>query len=631
MSEVSQPHAQNSIADAGFVLPLLPADHRLQARVDRPPDEVPAWLGALARAVGGALLALDDGARVRLAGSGFRELLAGIVLPPDAPLLLSRRGPEDLSGLADGRALLLGASASGGTADPLVLAKRAQGLILADPAAQLRVLALCRAGRPPHVEADWLAGLRALPAALRLRLDVLEGEPVHVFFVLAPAAAPGALAALSLSGVGPGGGLGLDPLAPRLNLITGDNGLGKSFVLDAAWYSLTGTWAGFQALPDAPPGATPAIRCTRHERWGRWEAEAHWSAAEQAWWAKPHSWEPSHDALVIYALPNNRFAIWDPARSGRTRRDRAGAARTAPPFFHFSEREVLDGLSADEGGGVAAKLCLGLIDEWREWQLVGGARFAHLTAALAALGPEGGRAPVGPGALRRLYLDDARAYPTLRLPHGEEVPILFAPAGYRRMAMLGYLLTWALGEHADARRAQGLRPSEKVVLLIDEPETHLHPRWQRTVLRGLRAAIQAAAAGAPLDVQTFVVTHAPLVLASAEVGFDPAQDALWKLDLVDDEPLVADGRSWSVQVSRDAWRPRGDVRAWLTSDVFDLDEARSLEGERAIQQAFAALRADPPDAEALRAATANLRAAVPGDDPLWPRWSWACAQRGVEV
>jgi hypothetical protein len=31
-------------------------------------------------------------------------------------------------------------------------------------------------------------------------------------------------------------------LAPRLNLITGDNGLGKSFLLDAAWYCLTRRW-----------------------------------------------------------------------------------------------------------------------------------------------------------------------------------------------------------------------------------------------------------------------------------------------------------------------------------------------------------------------------------------------------
>lgn len=28
----------------------------------------------------------------------------------------------------------------------------------------------------------------------------------------------------------------------RVNLLTGDNGLGKTFLLDAAWWSLTGHW-----------------------------------------------------------------------------------------------------------------------------------------------------------------------------------------------------------------------------------------------------------------------------------------------------------------------------------------------------------------------------------------------------
>ena len=37
--------------------------------------------------------------------------------------------------------------------------------------------------------------------------------------------------------------------ADRLNLIAGDNGLGKSFLLDLAWWALTRTWAGAVALP----------------------------------------------------------------------------------------------------------------------------------------------------------------------------------------------------------------------------------------------------------------------------------------------------------------------------------------------------------------------------------------------
>ena len=48
---------------------------------------------------------------------------------------------------------------------------------------------------------------------------------------------------LTLSGVGPACQLGPVDFMPRMNLITGDNGLGKSFMLDVAWWALTRTWA----------------------------------------------------------------------------------------------------------------------------------------------------------------------------------------------------------------------------------------------------------------------------------------------------------------------------------------------------------------------------------------------------
>jgi recombinational DNA repair ATPase RecF len=35
--------------------------------------------------------------------------------------------------------------------------------------------------------------------------------------------------------------------AERLNILTGDNGLGKTFLLDVVWWALTGTWAGAPA------------------------------------------------------------------------------------------------------------------------------------------------------------------------------------------------------------------------------------------------------------------------------------------------------------------------------------------------------------------------------------------------
>src|SRR5436305_3593729 len=56
------------------------------------------------------------------------------------------------------------------------------------------------------------------------------------------------LQSIHLKGVGPAPKLSLE-FAPRLNLLTGDNGLGKSFVLDIAWWALTGTWADRPARP----------------------------------------------------------------------------------------------------------------------------------------------------------------------------------------------------------------------------------------------------------------------------------------------------------------------------------------------------------------------------------------------
>ena len=46
---------------------------------------------------------------------------------------------------------------------------------------------------------------------------------------------------LKLDNVGPASNMELE-FAPRMNLLTGDNGLGKSFLLDVAWWALTGRW-----------------------------------------------------------------------------------------------------------------------------------------------------------------------------------------------------------------------------------------------------------------------------------------------------------------------------------------------------------------------------------------------------
>ena len=53
--------------------------------------------------------------------------------------------------------------------------------------------------------------------------------------------------------------------------------------------------------------------------------------------------------------------------------------------------------------------------------------------------------------------------------------------------------------------------SEPVILILDEPENHLHPAWQRRVLPAVQRLFPQA--------QMFVVTHSPFIASSLNVGW----------------------------------------------------------------------------------------------------------------
>src|SRR5690606_21231363 len=125
---------------------------------------------------------------------------------------------------------------------------------------------------------------------------------------------------IHLKNVGPAPEMKMD-LAPRLNLITGDNGLGKSFLLDVAWWALTRKWpqdlnadltSGYAARPtDVTKKATIAFEL--ESKTGRVKYESPYVADEQAW--KGKAGRPWNPGLVIYALADGGFAVWDPARN----------------------------------------------------------------------------------------------------------------------------------------------------------------------------------------------------------------------------------------------------------------------------------------------------------------------------
>lgn len=408
---------------------------------------------------------------------------------------------------------------------------------------------------------------------------------------------------------------------PRLNLITGDNGLGKSFLLDIAWWAMTRKWpaeinpkliSGKKALPRGEGEAEIDFSFTGKSK--PFEYVSTYARRDEAW--KGQQGRPANPGLVFYAMADGGFAVWDPARNYW--RTQAGIdVQERPSAYVFSPTEVWDGLPGVEGNW----LCNGLIRDWSSWQKENGASFKHLCAVLEVLSPNSGE-QLSPGELTRISLDDARDIPTVRMPYGKDVPVVHASSGMRRIIALAYFLVWCWEEHQKAAKLLAEPTTNQVVFLIDEVESHLHPKWQRRIIPALLNVTKSLIAGA--EVQVLAVTHSPLVMASVEPHFNNAIDAWFDLDLgsmESDEPAI-------VEFKQRPFVRLGDASRWLMSEAFDLGSARSIESELVLQDAAEILSEKVIDAVRAKALDTQLRALLGDTDPFWIRWRYVGEKQG---
>jgi len=419
---------------------------------------------------------------------------------------------------------------------------------------------------------------------------------------------------LHLKNVGPAGEMEME-LAPRLNLITGDNGLGKSFLLDVAWWALTRKWphdlnskltSGYAARPtDVKKSASIEFRLTSKTKSVSYESS--YSARDESWVGK--AGRPPNPGLVIYAHADGAFSVWDPARNYWKTKGNVDVQDRLPGYV-FSPKELWDGLNVDVEGKLTV-VCNGLLRDWASWIREKGANADRMSAVLSGLSPDG--EALAPGPLTRLSVNDARDIPSIRSAYSDGVPILHASSGVRRVVGLAYMLLWSWNEHSLAAEQLGEQRTSQVVMLFDEIESHLHPRWQRSILKSVLHIAESLHTAA--TIQLIAATHSPLVLASAEPSFDPTKDAWFDLDL---EPRAT--LSEVVLRRRDFVR-RGDVSNWLTSDAFDLREPRSIEAEQAITEALSLTKSAAPSREDIQRVNGLLSAALSDVDRFWVRWS----------
>jgi hypothetical protein len=403
---------------------------------------------------------------------------------------------------------------------------------------------------------------------------------------------------LQLKNVGPASALIYEPLQ-RLNLIVGDNSLGKTFLMDCLWWSFTGNWIGYPAEPSSQPKGSPEIGFTFSDDEGRVQHSVSPYNRVEARWQRSHI---PKEGLALYSTHRGDIAVWDPI------------AEIAPQHrWHshltFSRKDVWDGLNNNEGGRSTA-ISNGLIRDWITWQAFHNKYALILEAFEESLEelspPDGPRLRSGePTTLA----DDARQMPTIRMPYGD-VPVVNASAGIQRIIALAYMLVWHWFQHTSRCKILGRNPHNKMLILLDEIEAHLHPRWQRQILPALLKTIRALSPD--LQVQFHVATHSPLVLASMEPEFQHHLDRLHHLRLEKDD----------VVIEESPLTKQGSVDAWLQSEFFGLADARSQPAERAIARAKELQAQAAPDPASIRRAHTDLVKLLPDDDPFWPRWTY---------
>ena len=429
---------------------------------------------------------------------------------------------------------------------------------------------------------------------------------------------------IELQHVGPAGQepFRLD-LGARLNILTGDNGLGKTFALDVAWWALTRTWPQQRAWPRKGAGIKPLIRYQVESRTTvALPAECTFDFNTQTW-KLPRGRKPM-PGLVVYARVDGSFAVWDPARNyWREKESEREETLERPSAFLFDVDGLWNGV---EGKGPDKKyVCNGLIRDLVTWQDRASREFNTLVEVLRVLSASE-KEQLKPGKPTRVWLEDTRDIPTLDMPYGT-TPITMAAAGVKRVLGLSYLLVWAWSEHEKAARLRNEDPTGRLVLLVDEIEAHLHPQWQRAILPSLLKVAECLSPEHPpnadgdtgMKTQILASTHSPMVMASLEPRFSADTDRLFTLELVSRNGGGADVRAVELP-----WSPQGDAVNWLVSESFGLKQARSKEGEQAVEAAEAFMRGDtaalPESLKSREAIHEELRRTLPGHDPFWARW-----------
>jgi hypothetical protein len=430
---------------------------------------------------------------------------------------------------------------------------------------------------------------------------------------------------LKLQNVGPAAEMELE-LGSRLNILTGDNGLGKSFLLDVAWYAAgNGSWpeeinsnlrVGRMAIPQGNGKGRITYRTAYEGKLTEYHSAFEHESLSWDRHVKKGDENIDDHKLMLYWMADGSCAVFDLLRLDPNNWEKRFRNKTPWMFpFVFDPIQVWDGLDSENG----KVICKGLIEDLASWQKENGFEFQLIKETLSHLSSDPSE-PFELGELTRISIDDVRDMPTLENGFSDPTPIVLASSGVKRILAMAYMLVWAWQEHKRAAKLRRTEPFKQMMLLIDEVESHLHPSWQRRILPSLLTVVNCLSP--ELKVQLIATTHSPLIMASLEPIFDAETDAWFDLD------LVGENGHREVKLEKREFEILGNADDWLTSEAFDLESTGSLAAEallKEVEEAMDSKSFDYPQAKILHE---KLVRVLPADDTFFIRWRMIGKKKG---
>lgn len=323
-------------------------------------------------------------------------------------------------------------------------------------------------------------------------------------------------------GVGPSNKARVD-FAPRLNVLRGPNGCGKTFVLDQIWLAITGSHIAETAWPSNTfcddHGFPRIVANLTDGRPGGLRVSGEWSIAQQRWRCAEVDRGAEIEHVAVYVRSDGLYGFWEPfmPQPGR------GDDEPLGDWLHLTESDLWHGrkrLRPEAPPRKGDGMTHGMLTDLERWSYNGEAA-KKLTAMLDYMAPLGQRIELGEPS--HLKIGDARDYPTLRTARGD-LPIILAPESVRRVVSIAYSLAWWWREHTHIAKAVNRSPAKNLVILCDDPLRGLDGAWRSCFTRGLLEAAARKLAPDGLNVQMVMTTTAPSKAFTGEEWWDRETD-----------------------------------------------------------------------------------------------------------